>query len=173
MDIRILIGAVLVVIIVSAGVGYVKESAPGALPEPEVAEAPEPEPVAEPEPEHLNGTGTLASLMDAEGAYRCTIEEGESQIASSGTIYIALGKLRGDFRTRVSGGITVASHVIATDGYVYTWSDFSSKGIVTALDLSGRAPGELLSSAVHYYCSPWEADQNVFVLPPGVSFAHP
>lgn len=166
MDIRMLIGVVLVVIIVSAGLGYVKESAPEALPEPEVTEAPTPE------PEHLNGTGTLASLMEAEGAYRCTIE-GESQIASSGTIYIALGKLRGDFRTRVSGGITVASHLIATDGYVYTWSDFSSKGIVTELDMSGRVPGELLSSAVHYYCSPWEADQNVFVLPPGVSFAHP
>lgn len=161
MDIRALLGFLVVLAVVSAGVGYFSESAPETQNE-------EPAPETLQEPKESETTGTLEELIRS-GSYRCTIGA-PSEIASTGTLYIALGKLRGDFVTRVVGGASIKSHLIAADGYVYTWSDFSQNGVRTKLDMSGRIPDALLSGSVHYYCAPWEADVNVFVLPPGVSF---
>lgn len=165
MDIRALVGLLVVLAIVSAGVGYFSESAPETS-EPQNGDA---LPETPEEPQGPETTGTLEELMRS-GSYRCTIGA-PTEIASTGTIYIALGKLRGDFATRVIGGASIKSHLIAADGYVYTWSDFSQNGVRTKLDMSGRIPDALLSGSVHYYCAPWEADVNVFVLPPGISFS--
>lgn len=129
--------------------------------------------------ENQEGSGTLADLMMRSGSYKCTVEmkpTADNQNAqSSGTVYIGNGKMRGDFNTVVAamGNKTVESHMISSDGYVYTWSNLMPQGMkmqVATNDGAATQGGLDASAAVDYHCAPWMVQDSQFVLPTNVTF---
>ncbi len=121
-----------------------------------------------------NGTfsGSLQDLMARGGNYKCTFDSSTADAQSSGTVYQAPGKTRGDFVSKAQG-VTVMSHMISMDGYVYTWTDISPVGYktkVTPTSASAPAYGSEsaqggANQAYNYDCVAWSPDASVFTLP--------
>lgn len=100
---------------------------------------------------------------------------------SSGTVYIAGGKMRGDFSSVPPvGGKTIESHMIIVDDTTYVWSPEgmgygmkmhvpeASDAAVNTTPSSDGAPN--WDAAYDYHCSSWTADSAKFALPTGVEF---
>jgi hypothetical protein len=93
---------------------------------------------------------------------------------SNGMIYLAGGKIRGDFNVGTS-----VSHMIIMDSTNYLWTEGSKTGIKMAFD-QNATPAPVTSNTPtnsfdanalnNYKCSPWVADNTMFTLPAGVSF---
>jgi len=169
MQIKTLIGVVVAIVVVGGGIWYVSTNK---------AEAPVDGMPAASE-DTAEGSGTLAELMKRAGSYKCTVEmkptEANENTASSGTVYVADGKMRGDFTTVVAalGGKIVESYMISTDGYVYTWSNLLPQGMKMQISTSGDTAtqgGMDASAAVDYHCAPWNVEASRFTVPTNVKF---
>jgi hypothetical protein len=128
------------------------------------------------EEDAAEGTGTLAELMMRTGSYRCTVNvatDGETGAAQTvGTVYIGNGNMRGDFTTNTTG-MTIASHMMSTEGYVYTWSDLMPQGVkmkISTEPSSGTQGAVDASASVDYHCAPWTVEAARFTLPSNVTF---
>jgi hypothetical protein len=106
---------------------------------------------------------------------KCDTSFTSGNTASQGTMYVANGKMRGDFNAQVSGQ-TVATHIIVSNSVTYTWLDNSSTGYkvaansqATSTSNSTHAPD--LNQKVTTSCQPWTEDDSVFNLPTGVTFS--
>lgn len=158
---------VLVVVILLLGVGgyaYYKNSnqqkAPGAMQD-------ESQSMQEASPK------TLQDLLGLSAAQKCTY--------SGGTVYVASGKMRGDF-TNSDQGKTTTSHMIVMDKTSYVWTEGESNGLKMTFDESQQAtasssegseqPQEAanLEKPQDYKCESWVADSSMFELPSGVEF---
>lgn len=173
METKTIIGLVAAVVVVGGGVWYFSSgnSANAPTTEEGVATTMEGE-------EQADGSGTLADLMMRAGSFRCDVdvaaEEGNTTAETSGVVYIGDGKMRGDFTTKVSG-MTVNSHMLTLDGYVYTWSDMMPQGMKMKVAADGTAQGQTqgsmdASAAVDYHCAPWSVDGARFTIPSSVTF---
>lgn len=170
MEPKTLIGIVVAIAVVGGGIWYVSG---------QKAEAPaDGEPVTGAE-ETADGSGTLADLMKRSGSYKCTVEvkptQANANTESSGTVYVGNGKMRGDFSTVVAamGGKKVESHMLTTDGYVYTWSDMMPQGMKIQVDTTGEVAtqtGMDANAAVDYHCSPWTVEASRFTVPTNITF---
>lgn len=124
------------------------------------------------------GTGTFADLVGKAGSWKCTVKTEVEQAPSEGVAYIADGKVRADFTSKVAAlqGKTVTSHMITADGYVYTWSDAYPQGMKMKMPEGQQAPdtnpkGSVpMNAPVEYTCAPWVTDPAVFTPPTSVSF---
>ncbi len=123
-------------------------------------------------------TGTLSDLATRGGDYRCTFTHDSVVAKSGGTVYISGSRIRGDFSSVVPQvNMTVESHMIQNDGYVYAWSPMSPSGM-KAKAMTGGASGSAAMSgqgvdqnqAYTYNCEKWSVDASVFALPSGISF---
>ncbi len=171
MEPKTLIGIVVALVVVGGGIWYVSGQ-PAQIPaDGESATTGE---------ETAEGSGTLADLMKRSGSYKCTVEvkptQANANTESSGTVYVGNGKMRGDFSTVIAamGGKKVESHMITSDGYVYTWSDMMPQGVKVQVSAgeegTATQAGMDASAAVDYHCGPWSVETSRFTVPGDITF---
>lgn len=119
---------------------------------------------------------TFKSIFAQEGNNMCEYEQSSPSGKSSHVIYIADGKMRGEFRTTV-GGKTTTTLMIYTGGYLYTWTEGLATAkrtqLTTIANLPAVIPQDLDSGAVYgtkfdtvsWDCHPWNKDAKLLTLP--------
>jgi uncharacterized protein (UPF0333 family) len=116
--------------------------------------------------------GTLKSLLTAGKPQTCSFSTEEG---SSGTVYVANGKMRGDF-TSTTQGTTVTGHMILDSGYSYVWTDLTKQGMKIAIPAeqasgSTGSQGMDVNQKVSYSCKGWTVDNTKLALPSDVTFS--
>jgi hypothetical protein len=123
------------------------------------------------------GSGSFAELAALGGSFECEVSMNMEGVSADGVVYIASENVRADFTAQVSGQ-SFTSHMLRTDGFVYTWSDLLPQGFKMMADDS-QSSGEPVAlqsgfdpnSPVQYNCNPWVADASVFVVPTNITFS--
>jgi hypothetical protein len=125
-------------------------------------------------------SNTLKILLATKTPQKCTYSV--ESAATSGTVYVSNGKVRGDYATTVEGK-PMSGHVIVSGGYSYVWSDGNTQGFKMAMnlnevasisgDIENRASSQMpdLNQKVDYNCSAWAADEKLFAPPSDVTFS--
>ena len=118
---------------------------------------------------------TLKDLIASKNPTQCTYSTDAGSTKISGVVYVANGKVRGDFTT--TAGKTVITGHMATDAkYVYTWTDGSKQGYKFATDTLTGAKTDAntqkpdFNQKFKYSCSPWSLDSKMMQLPTDVTF---
>jgi len=116
-------------------------------------------------------SGSLLELANRGGNYRCTFTHDSDVALSQGEVFIAGDKIRGDFKSSTQG-ISVESHMIVRDGFIYTWSPITPNGFkipqaATQGDGDASASGQYsdFQQAYSYDCKAWTVDESKFTLP--------
>ncbi|MEK7180440.1 MAG: hypothetical protein AAB706_03105 [Patescibacteria group bacterium] len=122
------------------------------------------------------GKVSMKDLIVGGKAQQCLISSSNEFSQSSGVVYVANGKVRGDFDS-LSQGVQVQSHMIVDGDYSYIWTSESNQGFKTKIDASTtnsasqtNQQGIDYNQQMDYACSPWSADASFFVLPKGIIF---
>lgn len=124
---------------------------------------------------------TLGGIFDDPGNYECDYEQVDGNIRSTNVVYIADGKLRGEFRSKTATTTTLSMAVY--DGVnLYVWTEGQPTGKIsqpkTLADLpsaipeditSGRILGQGLNN-VSWNCHAWSKDAAKLVKPSYVTF---
>lgn len=106
---------------------------------------------------------SLKELLGVGLTQKCTFE--------TGTVYLANGKMRGDFQEN--------SHMIVDGTTSYTWTDGQNSGFKMTFDPASvesdntsttNPAGMDYSKAYNYDCNNWSLDATVFELPKDVKF---
>jgi hypothetical protein len=121
--------------------------------------------------------GSLQELVGRSGSWQCTVSVTAQDITTTGTTYVAGGKVRADYVSPVPGYGNVESHMIMRDTTVYTWTSLMSQGMKFPIQ-DGKMQGERKSTEVtpqfdqayDYSCAAWTADESKFALPAGITF---
>jgi len=122
--------------------------------------------------------GTIKSLLSSGKAQKCTYSSKLQSTSISGTVYVANGKMKGDFTT-VSGENNINGHMNIDGKYFYVWTDLRNRGIKMALNQQQPTGAPSSSSngtpdinqTFNYVCQGWTEDDTVFALPPTISFS--
>ncbi len=117
--------------------------------------------------------GTLKSLLTAGKPQTCTFTSQNGN--TTGTLYVADGKMAGDFTTTTQGN-TVTAHVIVASGFSYVWTGMTKMGFKMALTDLQPTPGQNsqsvgLNETVSYSCKDWSTDTTKFTLPTDMTFS--
>lgn len=116
---------------------------------------------------------SLKDLLGLNSAQKCTFTGPDG---SSGTVYLANGKMRGDF-TSVTDSETINSHMIVDGQTSYVWMDGQNMGFQMDIDPNDsstdiRAQGQVdINAEVEYDCTDWMANASSFSLPADVKFS--
>jgi hypothetical protein len=117
---------------------------------------------------------SLRSLLATSGSQRCTFTDSTAAGNTSGTVYLASGRMRGDFEA-MTGNITLESHMMSDGEDIYVWSSaMPNQGLKMSLaSVSGtdNQSGVSLDEKLNYECAAWTTDQSVFKLPSGITFS--
>ncbi|MDO8514004.1 MAG: hypothetical protein Q7S50_00500 [bacterium] len=128
------------------------------------------------------GSNTFRSIFTQSGNHECLYEQVSSSGKSSSRVYIADGKMRGEFRT-VSSNETSANLMIYDGGFLYSWKEGATVGkkssIKSISELPQVIPNDLTSGAnfgvsadnVGWDCHDWAKDVKFFVIPTYVKFS--
>lgn len=112
------------------------------------------------------GIGSITYLIGLKQSLVCSVKT-TTGYSRSGTMYVADGKVRGNFSN---------SSMIDDGTYLYAWMTGAVKGLVllAASSASGSAiatnGGIDLATDVSFACNPWAVDASVFTPPSSVSF---
>lgn len=127
------------------------------------------------------GTSSFRSIFTQSGNHECLYEQVEASSKSSSRIYIADGKMRGEFRTE-TGGVNTANIMIYTGGTLYSWREGATTGrkssIKSMAELPEAIPADLTSGGgfgvsldnVSWDCHNWAKDSAMLVVPSYVKF---
>lgn len=126
----------------------------------------------------VKGTQTFKSLITQKGSYKCTYEVASTTGRSTDIIYIADGRLRGEFRTT-----GMAGNLMIYDGVnLYKWKEGLTIGTKTPLktlaQLPSIIPSDLTSGAsygsslnsVGWDCHQWIKVSSLLIPPSSVKF---
>lgn len=126
-----------------------------------------------------NAMQSLKDLITKGTAMSCAFTEENTQ----GNLYIAGGKVRGDFES-TENGTTTKSHIIDMDNTSYIWMEGQKTGFKTSFNPSATsAPGATAepstgantgfdaNKSMDYKCGSWSVDNSFFTLPSGVTFS--
>jgi hypothetical protein len=124
---------------------------------------------------------TFKSLFNQPGSHVCTYEQVSPTSRTTSIVYIADGKMRGEFRTSTANKGT-GSMMVYNGGTLYVWAEGSNFGTKSQLksvselpfvipeDLtSGKVLGGGLNS-VSWDCHAWLKDNTLLVPPTAVKF---
>lgn len=179
MSSKAIIGIVVAVIVIGAGVWYFSSmqlSAPATGSEnTATTTAAAATSTTQPSSTGTSGSGTIGDLL-AMGSVQCqvTVDEANGQ-QSSGTVQVAGGKMHGDF-SMTENGKTMHAYMINDGTYIYSWSDAAPEGVKMAASASTNTGSKQPSRGVNnstkasYSCAPWTADASAFVPPTTVKF---
>lgn len=132
---------------------------------------------------------TLRGLVTGQESLTCTFSSEEEGMASDGVIYVAGGRMRGDF-TSTYDGVTTMSHMMVSDSTSYFWNEGETEGMMMAWSEEDEEELEAMmeegeeaveeeeiggpfdaDADVDYKCDSWNVDETMFTLPEGVEFA--
>lgn len=117
---------------------------------------------------------SIKSLIENGENHQCTFSTTEEGYQSSGTVYTADGKMRGDFTSEVNG-VKTMSHMIYDGSVSYVWTDGSNSGFKMALDANAQAQGQNQAMDPNknykFDCERWSPDNSKFETPSGVQFS--
>ncbi|MDP2632966.1 MAG: hypothetical protein Q8P25_04580 [Candidatus Curtissbacteria bacterium] len=125
--------------------------------------------------------GTLKNLLSGGKSQQCTYSNTQDSASVEGTIYIADGKMRGDYKT-TSNGTTTSGHMIVDSAFSYIWTDDNQgfKYPIPAEQPSASGPSGNaqinqenapdLNQSFNYSCKGWNAENSVFTPPSSVNF---
>ena len=131
--------------------------------------------IAKPTNSTKSAESTLKDLLASKVPSKCTYSTDAGATKISGTVYVAGGKVRGDFTT-TSGKTEITGHMATDAKYVYTWTDGSKQGYKFATDTITNAKTEAntqqpdFNQKFNYSCSPWLEDSKMLELPKDVTF---
>jgi len=118
---------------------------------------------------------SLKNLIADGKSVWCTFASTQGNTTSSGTVYVADGKMRGDFNSVVSDK-TMESHMILRDDTSYVWSAGNKQGVkMSVKELSAATSTSTkqpvgFENSTSYECKPWDASDLSFELPQGITF---
>lgn len=119
---------------------------------------------------------SLKTLFESGGSKKCTYSDNTDNMMSSGTVYLANSKMRGDFDTQASGQ-TFHSHMITDQTTSYIWTDGQPQGIKMTMDkIPSPNPSAKTQSGVdinknfNFKCDNWSADESLFTTPSDIKF---
>lgn len=122
-----------------------------------------------------NKTSSLLDLLNLGKNQRCSFKTTASGNQTEGTIYIAEGKMRGDFKTTVEGKQQEMSMI--RDGDMnYIWGASLKEGIKMKVSLDELSKNEQAGQFINpddkldYNCMPWATDSSLFSPPSNVKF---
>jgi len=120
-------------------------------------------------------TGSMQDLMARGGSWKCDFTHSTDAGDSTGTVYTSGGMVRGNFTTQVPQMGAVESHMIARDGFVYTWSNMMPQGVkipMASAESPAQAQGQTnyYAQELDYNCVSWNADNALFEVPTSVTF---
>lgn len=158
------------------------ETAPPTSPATAPTPKPKPKPTPTPEPvkpsptaAKLAGIGPMSNIIAFKESLSCAVESTGSTDKRTGLLYVANGKVRGDFSS--SAVDTKSTVSLINDGtFLYVWEAGDKTGLklIAASSVSGTAVaarGAIDPSAqISYACNPWTVDANVFKIPEEVTF---
>lgn len=170
MNKKILVPVIIIVLILLGGGALVMKNKSAHT---QVNPTPAPAAAAPTKATAAQAQGTLKSLLTSGVAQTCTFTN-QKQATTNGTIFVAGGKMRGDF-TSTNQGQTVSGHIILNAGYSYVWTDMTKQGMKIALteqQASGSANSQSMdvNQTVSYSCKPWAPDASKFTLPADITF---
>lgn len=122
------------------------------------------------------------SIFTQAGSHECKYEQVTATGRNSNVVYIADGKMRGEFRT-VSGGSSAGDMMVYNNGYLYVWKEGKTTGIKTPIssvsELPHTIPSDLTSGAVigtntnnvSWDCHTWIQDKALLAPPSYVTFS--
>jgi hypothetical protein len=125
-------------------------------------------------------TATFKSIFTQTGNHECKYEQVGSSTRTSSVIYIADGKMRGEFRT--IGTTNSANLMVYSGGTLYSWKEGATTGKKTTIksvaDLPEAIPADLTSGAVYgtsannvgWDCHDWSKDSKILTPPTSVTF---
>lgn len=122
------------------------------------------------------GMMSIKGLLGLGKSLTCTFSDATSTAKTTGTVYIASGKVRGNFTSNVTNVGEVKSYMISDGQEVYIWSDMMKQGFkmkVAASQQTKPNPDAVapdINKELNYSCNPWTADASVFVPPASVTF---
>lgn len=127
-------------------------------------------------PTPQSAQGTLRGLLSSEKSQKCTYSYDLQSMSVSGTVYVAKGKLKGDF-TSISQQAKIGGHMIVVGGYTYIWTDLNKMGVKMAFDQAQPSNASATNSQVaqidqsfNYSCQGWTEDDSLFTLPSNITF---
>lgn len=177
MNTNVLIGALVVIVVLLIGGGYVAYTTM-------YNDAPKEQ--STPTPQANNGlqpsesfSGTFATLLGLGQNLRCEFQYNDGTNVSSGTTYIAQGgeRIRGDFSIADSATGPMEAHLIRDSGYNYVWGTMIGQGIKMKIaqgdedELFASDSGNMpVDENTEYTCTPWSVDQSMFTVPSDVEF---
>jgi hypothetical protein len=122
---------------------------------------------------------TYVSIFNQSGSHECLYESVDGSTRKHNRIYIADGKMRGEFRTVGQ----VGTLMVYNGGYLYTWKEGTTIGtkslISTLADLPELIPQDLTSKIIFgksgsnnasWDCHPWIKDGSMLSVPSYVKF---
>lgn len=122
-----------------------------------------------------NKTSSLLDLLNLGKDQRCTFKTIADKTTSEGTLYIAGGKIRGDFKTTVDGKEELTSMIRVGDTN-YIWGSTLPTGIKMTISLDKISSNEKANQYFNptqksnYNCAPWNVDLSVFTPPANIKF---
>ncbi|MDO8482160.1 MAG: hypothetical protein Q7S75_03735 [bacterium] len=178
-----LIGVIVVIVIAILGIWYFSSSNNGAVTgaQDETATTPGATGVAGTPASTPAKATSFRSIFTQTGNHQCSYEQVATTGRSSSVIYIADGKMRGEFRT-TSGGVNDANLMIYDGGFLYSWKEGATTGkkssIKSMAELPEAIPNDLTSGAsfgvsldnVSWDCHDWAKDSKMLVVPTYVKF---
>jgi hypothetical protein len=133
----------------------------------------------------MEATPTQSAEKTAEGTLKALIASAIPQTCSftnkqgadvKGTVYTSGGKMRGDFTTTTSKGVTSNGHMVVDADTTYVWTDEMKQGFKMKItdeqknQAAANSQAMDLNQNVSYTCKPWIPDAGVFTLPKDISF---
>ncbi len=121
---------------------------------------------------------SLLALMKKGGNYRCDVNHNTEIGVSSGIVYIAGEKIRGDFNSKVDVpgvvSMDVESHMISDGESVYTWTSLSNEGYKSPIVVASRSNEDTqtisFDESLNYKCESWSVDVSKFLIPTNITF---
>lgn len=121
---------------------------------------------------------SFAYILSRAGNYECFYDSLDGNVQHNNRVYIADGKMRGEFRTTNS----VASLMVFDGSYLYSWQEGLAKGtrarLTSISQLPGAIPKDLTSGAIYgtsgenvsWDCHTWIKDAKMLAAPSYVKF---
>lgn len=120
-------------------------------------------------------TGSLKSLISSGASKTCTFHTTTDGSDSTGVVFAANSKLRGDI-TSVTSDKTIVTHMIYDGATSYVWMDDQKTGFKMAFDANGaiqNANTQAVNpdSNYEFHCDSWSTDNSKFETPTDVTFS--
>lgn len=127
--------------------------------------------------ERTSLNGLLGQNKNVKCEFSQTDEQGSK---SSGTVYVAGERMRGNFTVQVNGQAEQKSNILQDKEYNYIWAENETNGIKTKIVDVEAATDQQASNGqtqsidqdteYDYNCVDWSVDESQFQVPGGIQF---